>query len=241
MNSIISLAKVSKRYSESVENALSQISLDVASGEFLVLVGPSGCGKSSLIKIIAGLEHASSGEISVPPKVSMVFQAGALFPWLSVADNLGIVLAAQKLPHNQIIQKINQYLELVNLREFSDKYPRELSGGQRQRVGIARALAIEPEVLILDEPFSALDIKTTEDLHNDLLRIWELTHQTIVMVSHSIEEAVTLADRIVLMDSGKIIQTFDLSQLKRPRREQATQFISDVQTVRRKLLEVAKV
>lgn len=239
MSNIISLQKVSKQYSGAQAPAIEDVSLDVMAGEFVVIVGSSGCGKSTVIKIVAGLERATSGEVVVPPRVSMVFQAGALFPWLTVRDNLGIVLAAQHLTKTTITKKSKEYLDLVGLSDYGDQYPRELSGGQRQRVGIARALAVEPEVLILDEPFSALDIKTTDELHNDLLKIWSQTHQTILMVSHSIEEAVTLADRIVLMNGGTIDQTFDLAQLKRPRREQANQFIDDVQTVRRRLLEIA--
>jgi NitT/TauT family transport system ATP-binding protein len=158
---------------------------------------------------------------------------------LTVRDNVAIVLEAQKLPHKSIDLKCQEYLKLVGLSEHGARYPRDLSGGQRQRVGIARALAIEPQVLILDEPFSALDIKTTDELHSDLLDICANTHQTILMISHSIEEAVTLADRIVLMSDGRIDKIFDLSSLKRPRRESANQFIKDVESVRQRLLEVA--
>ncbi len=170
----------------------------------------------------------------------MVFQSGALFPWLTVAENVEIVLRVRKLSPAQIRRRVHKELELVGLTEFAKKCPRELSGGQRQRVGLARALAVEPDVLVLDEPFAALDIKTTEMLHQDLLDIWQQTHQTIVMVSHSIEEAVTLADRIVLMNAGRVARTYDLTDMPRPRREQAETYIHQVQTIRRDFLALGE-
>ena len=164
----------------------------------------------------------------------MVFQSGALFPWLSVYDNVAFGLIAKGLPQYKIKEETGKYIAMTGLTQFEHKYPRDLSGGQRQRVGIARALAVNPDVLLLDEPFSALDTATTEDLHKDLLKIWQQTKKTIVMVSHSIEEAVTLADRIMLMKAGKVFETFDIT-LPRPRREQEALFIHDVHRVRNKI------
>ncbi len=233
---IIQLHGVDKSYPRTSHPALINIDFLAVRGEFIVIVGPSGCGKSTLIKIIAGLEQASEGQVKVPSKVSMVFQSGALFPWLTVASNVSVVLESSGLSEAQIRRRVRKHLEMVGLDQLAEKYPRELSGGQRQRVGLARALAVEPEVLVLDEPFAALDIRTTDQLHADLLKIWQETQKTIVMVSHSIEEAVTLADRIVLMNSGKIARTYHLADMARPRREQANNFIEQVQVIRRDFL-----
>lgn len=238
MSKLIELKEVQKTYPGVTRPSLTGIDLLGLDGEFIVLVGPSGCGKSTLIKLIAGLEQPSAGELQRPDNVSMVFQSGALFPWLTVAQNVEAVLQVRGLSAAQIKRRVRLNLEMVELAEFAAKYPRELSGGQRQRVGLARALAVEPEVLVLDEPFAALDIKTTDTLHGDLLRIWQETHQTIVMVSHSIEEAVTLADRVILMNAGRIVRTYHLADLPRPRRDQAENFIHQVQAIRRDFLSL---
>jgi NitT/TauT family transport system ATP-binding protein len=239
MKMVIQLKDVHKQYPHVSGQALRGVDLQVFAGEFLVLVGPSGCGKSTLIKLITGLELATSGEVERPEAVSMVFQSGALFPWLSAAGNIEIALQAKGLSPALIRRKTRQYLQMVGLQELSSKFPRELSGGQRQRVGLARALAVDPQVLVLDEPFAALDIKTTESLHQDILEIWRQTGMTIVMVSHSIEEAVTLADRVVLMTEGKIARQYEMTELPRPRREQAESFIHEVHLVRDDFLRVA--
>jgi len=236
LSKVIELKEVGKTYPKVERPSLQSIDFLAVRGEFIVLIGPSGCGKSTLIKIVAGLEQVSKGTVERPEHVAMVFQSGALFPWLTVWENLEIVLKAQGLPPGQIKRRIRTNLDMVELSSFAGKYPRELSGGQRQRVGIARALAVEPEVLVLDEPFAALDIKTTEMLHGDLLKIWEQTQKTVVMVSHSIEEAVTLADRVVLMNAGRIVRTYHLADMPRPRREQAESFIHQVQAIRRDFL-----
>jgi len=238
LSKVIELTGVQKTYPGVSHPSLYAVDLLAVAGEFIVLIGPSGCGKSTLIKIITGLEEASAGAVTKPDNVAMVFQAGALFPWLTVAGNVEIVLQARQVSPGQIKRIVRKQLEMVGLSDFATKYPRELSGGQRQRVGLARALAVNPEVLVLDEPFAALDIKTTEMLHQDLLTIWEATKKTIVMVSHSIEEAVTLADRIILMNAGRMVRTYHLADMPRPRREQAHNFIEQVQAIRRDFLSL---
>ncbi len=196
--------------------ALKDFNLEVFQGEFFCLVGPSGCGKSTVLKIISDLEKPTSGVVNKPENISLVFQLGALLPWLSVEENIGFGLKMRNTPKKQMEQSVQGYMEMVGLSDFAKKYPRELSGGQRQRVGIARALTMEPDVLLLDEPFSALDPLTTEGLHEDLLSIWKQTSKTIIMVSHFIEEAVRLADRVGVMSDGSMKEIFDV-RLSRPR------------------------
>jgi len=210
---------------------LREISFSVNEEEFFCIVGPSGCGKSTALKIIANLENISGGEVKKPESVAMVFQSGALLPWLNVFDNAAFGLKAQGASDKKISEEVNKYISLTGLTSLENKYPRELSGGQRQRVGLARALAVSPQVLLLDEPFSALDTVTTEELHKDLYKIWQQTKKTIVMVSHSIEEAVTLAGRIMLMKAGNVETIFEI-KLPYPRREQEAAFMHDVQKIR---------
>ncbi len=209
-NSIV-FQKVNKTYEQTKETALHDVSFSVAVGEFVSIIGLSGCGKTTVLKIIAGIENPTSGTVTRPDVVSMVFQNGALFPWLTVYDNVAIGLRALKQSETTVRKKSLEFIDLMGLAEFVGKYPRELSGGQRQRVGIARALAVNPSVLLLDEPFSALDPKTTDELHRDMLKIWRETKKTILLVSHSIGEAVLLADRIFLMKEGSIQHEFSLS------------------------------
>ncbi len=207
--------------------ALDDVSFSVKAGEFVCFVGPSGSGKTTVLKIIAGLEKESSGKVIRPQSVGMVFQSGALFPWLTVFDNVALVLRIKGIAEERVKRESLHYITMAGLRDFTDKYPRELSGGQRQRVGIARAFAVDPTVLLLDEPFSALDIRTTIDLNRDLLKIWRETKKTIVMVSHSVEEAIALADRVILMKDFRIIKIFEIS-LSRPRREDKSGFNQEV-------------
>jgi ABC-type nitrate/sulfonate/bicarbonate transport system ATPase subunit len=230
------LLGIGKTYPHTPHAALHDISLSVKSGEFLCIIGASGCGKSTLLKIIAGLEKADVGELHAPAQVSMVFQSGALLPWLTVQENAAFGLSAQGKNKAGAGHAEKKYLDMVGLGGFAQKYPRELSGGQRQRVGIARALAVEPHALLLDEPFSALDPKTTNDLHNDLLKIWKETGVTIIMVSHLIEEAVSLADRVVLMKDGRIEEIFPVA-LPYPRRENGIAFHELVQKIRAKFFQ----
>jgi ABC-type nitrate/sulfonate/bicarbonate transport system ATPase subunit len=234
--SIINLDGVHKQYADVPEETLSGVKLSVANGEFVSLIGASGCGKSTLLRIIAKLEDASAGTVEVPAELSMVFQSGALFPWLTVEENAAFGLTAKGKHKQEALQAVRPYLTMVGLGELADTYPHELSGGQRQRVGIARALAVKPKVLLLDEPFSALDPKTTHELHQDLLKIWREEKLTILMVSHLIEEAVSLSDRIILMKNGVIAETFNVL-LSYPRRENGIDFHELVQKVRTKFFE----
>lgn len=236
VSALIKFDKVGVVFGDDV--ALRNASFAVQKGEFVCLVGQSGSGKSTVLKLIAGLESPSSGKVSRPENIAMVFQNGALLPWLTVVENIALGLSA-KVPPHAAERTCRTYIEMTGLQKFIDKYPRELSGGQRQRVGIARALAAEPSVLLLDEPFSALDIATTDELHRDLIAIWEKTGQTIVMVSHSIEEAVTLASRVLLVKDHTIAQSFDIT-LARPRREQEGGFEHEVMRIRREFLSPAK-
>lgn len=235
MANIIVLNRVGKKYPEEHVAALRGVSFSVAEGEFLCIIGPSGCGKTTLLKLIAGLDTPTSGEIVVPEKVAMAFQAGALMPWLTVFENVAFGLRHDSLNEQQIAHVVEKQLRLIGMLAFHDTYPSELSGGQRQRVGIARALAVDPAVLLLDEPFSALDPKTTAELHDDVLKIWHETKKTIVMVSHLIEEAVSLADRVILMREGKVDSEYRIT-LPYPRRENQG-FHDDVMKIRREFFK----
>lgn len=206
--------------------AVNDVNLDVTSNEFVCIVGPSGCGKSTILRIIAGLEEASTGSVCYRGKsvtkpgkqIGMVFQEYSLFPWLSVLDNIAAGLEFSGIPRKTRREKSKEYLEIVGMSEFAEAYPHELSGGMRQRVAIARALANDPDVLLMDEPFGALDAHTRILLQRELLRIWEMTHKTILFVTHSVDEAVYLADRIVIMSHhpGKIRDVLTVN-MKRPR------------------------
>ncbi len=200
----IIFTKVCKRYDKAAAYAVEDFSLAINKGEFFCLVGPSGCGKSTVLKMIAGLTAPTGGQLVKPAGVGMVFQSGAILPWLTVEENVALPAKINGLAAEKIKRLSAEYIDMVGLTGFRQKYPRELSGGQKQRVGIARALMAETEVLLLDEPFSALDLLTTQELHRDLLQIWRTTGKTIVMVSHSLEEAVMLADRIGIMVNGRL-------------------------------------
>lgn len=206
--------------------ALNDVSFSVREGEFVCIVGPSGCGKTTLLKIIAGLERPTSGVVTLDGKpVSgpgrdrcMVFQEYALFPWRTVLKNITFGLENLGIPKEERLKIAKRYIELVGLRGFEDRYPHELSGGMKQRVGIARALAIEPEVLLMDEPFGSLDAQTRNMLQKELLEIWEKTQKTILFVTHSVDEAVFLADKIVVLSARpavvKEILEVDLSRMR---------------------------
>ncbi len=187
--------------------ALKNINLDIRRGEFVCLLGPSGCGKSTLLNAIAGFTPPTTGRITVDGKIvtgpgpdrGMVFQEYALFPWMTVEKNVAFGLEIQKVPKSQILEKVSALLAKLQLTEFRNRYPRDLSGGMRQRVAIARVLALDAPILLMDEPFGALDALTRRNLQDELLRIWAELKKTIVFVTHSIEESVYLADRVIVM------------------------------------------
>jgi NitT/TauT family transport system ATP-binding protein len=233
--SIIHFEKVSKVFDEK-DIALRDASFTIEQGEFICVIGPSGGGKSTILKIIAGLEAPTSGTVQKPAGVSMVFQAGALLPWLTVFENVAMGLKIKNLSDEKVRAEAMRQIETVGLAGMESKYPRDLSGGQRQRVGIARALAVDPAVLLLDEPFSALDPKTTEELHQDVTAIWKKTGKTIVMVSHLIEEAVSLADRILLIKNYTVEKIFPII-LTRPRRENEAAFAHEVLGIRKEFFK----
>ncbi len=205
---------------------LDDINFDIKEGEFVSLLGPSGCGKSTILKLIAGLEKPTSGEVSVNgEKVTkpgtdriVVFQEGGLFPWMTVMQNVTYGLNLKKMTRAEVEQKAIDGLKMVHLGNFADAYPHELSGGMKQRVAIARALVMDPEVLLMDEPFAALDEQTRLVLHKELQNIWRKTGNTILFITHNIREALTLSDRVLLMSTrpGKIKESFTV-RAARPR------------------------
>lgn len=217
--------------------ALENINLDVQSGEFVCLVGPSGCGKSTLLNIMAGLEKQDSGRIKVDGEIGLMFQEPALFPWLKVKDNVGFGLKVKELSLLKLIWQKKQnflkdwrkirkkrnkvveaHLKLVHLDGFSESYPHELSGGMKQRVALARTLILNPDILLMDEPFAALDAQTREMLYKELQSIWQMTKKTVVFVTHNVREAVCLGDRVVVFSArpGRIKKIFNID-LPRPR------------------------
>ncbi len=205
---------------------LDGINLEISDGEFVALVGPSGCGKTTLLRMIQGLETPSSGQILIGADLvigpghdcGFVFQQYGLLPWLTATQNIGFALEAKGVPKAQRSSTAERVLELVGLKGFGDRYPHQLSGGMQQRVGIARALAIEPEMMLLDEPFGALDALTREILQNELLALTERMGKTILFVTHSVDEAVHLADRVIVMSPrpGRIREIVPI-EIPRPR------------------------
>jgi NitT/TauT family transport system ATP-binding protein len=207
--------------------ALEDISLTVGAGRFTVIVGPSGCGKTSLLMMMAGLRHQSSGTILCagapilepdPNRVGVVFQEASLFPWLTAIDNIEFPLALKKSPREERRARSEAMLNLVGLQGFGGRYPNELSGGMKQRVSIARGLVQDPPVLLMDEPFAALDEQTRMTMGHELLRIWSETRKTVVFITHSLTEAVYLADEVLVMSArpGRIIDRIEIT-LPRPR------------------------
>ncbi len=206
--------------------ALENINLNVKEGEFLCVVGPSGCGKSTLLNIMAGLDRPTSGAIWVNGErlhgpvsgTILIFQDLGLFPWLSVRDNVEFGLKMKGVPEAERREKARHYLRLVHLSKFEDNYIHQLSGGMRQRVALARALVMEPDVLLMDEPFAALDAQTRDRLHEELERLWQETSSTIVFVTHNMREAVRLGDRVMLLTfrPGRI-KSAVFVELPRPR------------------------
>ena len=222
------IENVSKRFqSKNKEiNVLEKINLEVQKGKFICILGPSGCGKSTLLNIIAGLEKPSEGKVflngrevlSPGPDRVVMFQESALFPWLKVIDNVEFGMKIRGVPKKERHERALKYLKMVHLTKFKDVYVHQLSGGMKQRVALARALTLDSEVLHMDEPFAALDSQTKNILLLELQRIWWETKKTIIFVTHNIEEAVLLADKVVVMSSnpGKIKKVFEI-RLARPR------------------------
>jgi len=214
-------------------NALSDINLKVGNREFVSVLGPSGCGKTTLLRIIAGLDSTTFGTIELDgeiiegpsPQMVMIFQEYSLYPWRTVRDNVTFGLEVEGMKKPQAREVALNYLHLVGLDEFAERYPYELSGGMRQRVTVARALAIEPQILLMDEPFGALDAQTRNMLQKELLEIWEKTRKTILFVTHSVDEAVYLSDRIVVLTPrpGRI-RDIIVSPLPRPRDRTSPEF-----------------
>jgi NitT/TauT family transport system ATP-binding protein len=205
----ITVEHLSKRY-PSGTLALSDINLDIAEGEFVAVVGPSGCGKSTLLRIMAELDAATDGRVisqgGLPSATAglpsaVVFQEQSLFPWMRVAENVAFAFDSLGLHKSEVQRRVAKELALVGLTEFANAYPHELSGGMKQRVAVARAFAVDPPVLYMDEPFGALDEQTRVSLANELMALWDRMRKTVVFITHGIEEAVTLADRVVVLSA----------------------------------------
>ncbi len=217
--------------------ALNGVDLNIAENEFVCVVGPSGCGKSTLLNIIGGLEHATEGEVLVDGKVvtgpgperGIVFQQYALFPWLTVEQNVAFGLKLKGMSKEEIEATTQKYLKMVELESFAKAYPKELSGGMKQRVAIARAYAVTPSVLLMDEPFGALDAQTRTQLQSELLETWEKEQKTCFFITHDVEEAVILAQRVVVMSARpgrvKSIVPIDIPYPRTPETKMSERFL----------------
>lgn len=228
-SSAISVRQISKFYGTGARTvrALEGVDLEIPSGKFVSIVGPSGCGKSTLLQIVAGLASASDGEVRVdgarvdgpqPGKVAVVFQDALLLPWKTAAENIEFPLEVQGWSKSRRQTAARETLALVGLSEFADRHPHELSGGMRQRVSIARALAQQPNMILMDEPFGALDEQTRLKMGHELLRIWGATRKTVLFITHSLAEALFLSDTVVVMAArpGRIVDTIEVP-FDRPR------------------------
>jgi NitT/TauT family transport system ATP-binding protein len=215
------LDEVSKVYGDASNavHALDRLSLRVEEGELVCLLGASGCGKSTLLNLVAGLDSPSAGTVTVDGKTSLMFQDAALFPWLTAGGNVELALRLDGVPKPERRARAAELLASVHLEEFADKRPHELSGGMRQRVALARSLAQRAKVLLMDEPFGALDAMTRDLLHDEVERLWRERGLTVLFVTHNVREAVRLGDRVVLLSSrpGRVIAEFPVS-IPRPRR-----------------------
>jgi NitT/TauT family transport system ATP-binding protein len=221
-DAVVRLEDVSKRYGSGAKAllALDRVSLTVDKGEFVCLLGASGCGKSTLLSLVAGLDAISGGTLDIGDRrVSLMFQEPALFPWLSVVGNVELPMRLRGVGKAERRRRAEELLDTVRLSGFADKRPHELSGGMRQRVALARALAQDSDILLMDEPFGALDAMTRDLLHDELERIWRERELTVLFVTHNVREAVRLGDRVILLSSrpGRVIEDFGIKH-QRPRR-----------------------
>ncbi|MDR1605046.1 MAG: ABC transporter ATP-binding protein [Gracilibacteraceae bacterium] len=235
---VYKIKSVKKKEGKKTLIALENVNLEVGKGEFFSLVGPSGCGKSTFLYILAGLIKKSAGAIYINGREiigpdldrGIIMQQYALFPWRTIRKNVEFGLEVKGVKKKEREKLAREFIELVGLSEFTDRYPNELSGGMKQRVAIARSLAYDPDVLLMDEPFAAVDEQTREKLHDELLRIWEKTRKTIIFVTHSIDEAVFLADRVAVMTSSpgtiKGIITIDIDRPRESGQVKSTQAFS---------------
>jgi NitT/TauT family transport system ATP-binding protein len=254
---LINIDHISMIYKNSAKKevvALKDVSLDIKEGEFVSLLGPSGCGKTTLLRIIADLLDPSAGSVRIAgqsprenrlrQKYGMVFQSPVLFEWRTVRKNVCLPLEIMNVPREERERRVDSQLDMVGLSAFANSYPFQLSGGMQQRVGIARALAIKPDLLLMDEPFSALDEFTREKLNEDLLDIWHKTHKTVVFVTHNISEAVFLSDRVFVLSPhpGRLSSVIDID-LPRPRTQdtrESPEFFALVSKIRKSFEGVYK-
>lgn len=242
-NAILEIKNVNRTYidEDSEVEALKDINLSVRKGEFISIIGSSGCGKTTLLRLIAGLDEAQSGSLTLDgenitradPKRGYVFQQGSLFPWLTVEKNIAAGLKARHV-YKQEKHKVEEYIDLIGLNGFDKAYPHQISGGMAQRVAIARALINDPEVLLLDEPMGALDSFTRADIQDKLLELRRTNDATMILVTHDVDEAIYLSDRIVIMTPrpGKISEILDIN-LPHPRHRGGAEFLA----IRRRILE----
>jgi NitT/TauT family transport system ATP-binding protein len=242
----LAIRGVSKRFTvgdDEIE-ALARVDVAIDSGQFVCLIGASGCGKSTLLRIIAGFEEPSAGDVSAHGKPitgpgsdrGMVFQDYALFPWMTVRQNIGFGPRQRHLVRSEVRAVADEFVKLVGLERFADRYPSQLSGGMKQRVAIARVLANDASILLMDEPFGALDALTREQLQHELLQIWARTGVTVLFVTHSVEEAVLLADRVLVMSAGPgRIENDIMIDLPRPRDVASPEFNTVRRDVARRL------
>jgi NitT/TauT family transport system ATP-binding protein/sulfonate transport system ATP-binding protein len=243
---ILIIRGVTKRFAvgDGEVDALAPVDLTIHQGEFVCMIGASGCGKSTLLRIIAGFEEPTTGDVSIDGKAiagpgsdrGMVFQDYALFPWMTVRENISFGPRQRQLPRQEIESTTDEFVRMVGLERFADRYPNQLSGGMKQRVAIARVLANNANILLMDEPFGALDALTREQLQHELLQIWTRTGVTTIFVTHSVEEAVLLADRVLVMSAGpgRIDSDFRID-LARPREVSSPEFNALRRDVARRL------
>ncbi len=237
MSQMVLFENISKHFGEVI--ALNRVNLAVKRGEFLSLLGPSGCGKTTLLRSCAGLEPLTKGRVylenqdvtDIPPHrrpVNMVFQRWALFPHMTVSENIRFGLAIKKVPKSEISRRVGSILELVKMKDYDDRYPRQLSGGQAQRIALARALVMQPKVLLLDEPLGSLDLKLRQEMQFELINIHKQLGTTFIYVTHDQEEALTMSDRIVVMKDGAIVQDGSPSEIyQEPNSVFSAQFIGE--------------